>query len=69
MAQAKGFKHVGYIDCKGGGQVVVDRNVAYVGHVMGPEATTLIDVEDPKNPRLIETIYPGTRACTRTRCA
>jgi hypothetical protein len=56
MAQAKGFKHVGTIDCKGGGQVVVDRNVAYVGHVMGPEATTLIDVEDPKNPRLIETI-------------
>jgi hypothetical protein len=53
MPQAKGFKHVGYIDCKGGGQVVA-RNVAYVSHVMGPEAATLIDVEDPKNPRLIE---------------
>jgi hypothetical protein len=25
MAQANGFKYVGYIGCKGGGQVVVDR--------------------------------------------
>ena len=56
MPQASGFKQVGYIDVKGGGQVVVNRNAAYIGHITGPEATSVIDVKDPKNPRLVETI-------------
>jgi hypothetical protein len=56
MASIKGFKKVGYIDVKGGGQVVFDRGYAYVGHIFGPEATTVVDVRDPKNPKLKETI-------------
>jgi len=56
MPEAKGFKEIGFIDCKGGGQVVVDGTTAYVGHTTGPEATTIIDVSDPANPRQIAQI-------------
>lgn len=33
MSRAKGIREVGYFDCPGGGQVIVERNVAYLGHV------------------------------------
>ena len=52
MPQAKGFRQVGYLDCPGGGQVVVDGTTAYVGHMKGPEATSVIDVSDPAHPRI-----------------
>ena len=51
MAQAKRLEVVGYFDCPGGGQVVVRNNVAYVGHVIPPDGTTIIDVADPARPR------------------
>ncbi len=56
MAEGSGINHVGYFDCPGGGQVVVDGMTAYVGHVSGPEATTIVDVSDPKNPRQVNQI-------------
>jgi len=56
MAQAKGVREVGYFDCAGGGQIVVDGNYAYVGHVNGTTGTTIVDVSDPKNPRLVANI-------------
>jgi hypothetical protein len=56
MASAKGFKGVAFVDTPGGGQVVVDGNYAYVGHTVGPEATTIFDVSDPKNPRQVHQI-------------
>ena len=56
MAVAKGLKVVGYVDCAGGGQVVVRSNVAYVGHVKPPNGTTIIDVADPAKPRELANI-------------
>ncbi len=56
MAAANGLKVVGYFDCPGGGQVVVRDNVAYVGHVMPPDGTTIIDVSDPARPRQLAEI-------------
>jgi hypothetical protein len=53
MASARGFREIAYFDVKGGGQVIVDGTTAYVGHTVGPEGTTIIDVGDPKNPRRI----------------
>src|SRR4051812_45630804 len=50
MSQCDGVKEVGYFDCPGGGQVVVDGNYAYIGHITGPEGTTIVDVSDPKHP-------------------
>src|SRR5215470_246869 len=51
MAQARGIKPVGYFDCPGGGQVVVDGTTAYVAHMKAPHGTTIVDVRDPANPR------------------
>ena len=53
MSQCNGVREVGYLDCAGGGQVVVDGNYAYVGHITGPEGTTVVDVSDPKHPRTV----------------
>ena len=36
MSEAIGIKEVGWFDCPGGGQVVVDGTTAYVGHIKGP---------------------------------
>ena len=56
MAAANGLKVVGYFDCPGGGQVVVRDKVAYVGHVIPPDGTTIIDVSDPARPRQLAEI-------------
>ena len=48
---ARGLRQVGYFDCPGGGQVVVDGHVAYIAHMKAPDGTTLVDVSDPKYPR------------------
>jgi hypothetical protein len=57
MAQAKGIRKIGYFDCIGGGQVTVDRNVAYIGHVKSPHGTTTIDVSDPRHPKLMHELH------------
>ena len=44
------------LDLIGGGQVVVDGNYAFVGHMKPPHGTSIIDVSDPKNPKLVTTI-------------
>src|SRR5262249_49213570 len=53
MAQARGIKPIGYFDCPGGGQVVVDGHTAYVAHMKAPHGTTIVDVRDPANPRTL----------------
>src|SRR5215813_369117 len=62
MSTAKGVRVVGYYDCPGGGQVVVRKNVAYVGHVKPPNGTSIIDIADPANPRELAhiTVPEGT---------
>jgi hypothetical protein len=53
MSKAVGVREVGYFDCAGGGQVTVDGNFAYIGHVDKTTGTTIVDVNDPKNPRQV----------------
>lgn len=50
---SKKIRQVGRIDLPGGGQVVVENGYAYVGHVEPPHGTSIIDVKDPKHPRII----------------
>ena len=50
-ASAQGLRQVGYFDCPGGGQVVVDGRVAYIAHMKAPHGTSIVDVSDPKAPR------------------
>jgi hypothetical protein len=50
------MRQVGYLDCAGGGQVVVDGTVAYVAHMSAPDGTSIVDVSDPKHPRVLATV-------------
>ena len=51
MSQVKGVRQVGFFDSAGAGQIMVDGNIAYIGHITGPEGTTIVDVSDPKHPK------------------
>ena len=64
MGKGKGVREVGYFDCEGGGQIVVDGNYAYVGHVDKTTGTTIVDVSDPKKPRQVANVptAPGIHA-------
>ena len=53
MSQAKGVREVGFFDSAGAGQIMVDGNTAYIGHITGPEGTSIVDVSDPKKPKLL----------------
>jgi hypothetical protein len=61
---AYGLREVAWLDCPGGGQVVVDGRVAYVAHMKAPHGTTLVDVGDPKAPRALTTlpVPPGAHS-------
>ncbi len=59
MAEIRGCRQVGYFDCAGGGQVVVDGNYAYIGHMNAPNGTTIVDVSDPANPREVASLQIG----------
>ena len=62
MATGNGFgtssriKQVGRMDLPGGGKIEVDKGFAYVGHMDPPHGTSVIDVRDPKNPKLVAQI-------------
>jgi hypothetical protein len=56
MELTKGLKQVGRLDLIGGGQVVVEGNYAFVGHMKPPHGTSIIDVSNPKNPKTVTTI-------------
>ena len=49
----KNIKPVAKIDLPGGGQVVVDDGYCYVGHVEPPHGTSIVDIRDPKHPRIV----------------
>ena len=64
MAKASGMWQAGYVDCAGGGQVVVRHGIAYIGHMRAPHGTTIVDVRDPMNPVVLAEISmpPGTHS-------
>ncbi len=47
---------IGHLDCPGGGQVWVDGTTLYIGHMAAPHGTTIVDVADPRKPRVLATI-------------
>ena len=59
MAVAKGLKVVGYVDCPGGGQVVVRDGVAYVGHVCRRMARAVRRQRPGKPRKLAEIKVPA----------
>jgi hypothetical protein len=55
-AAAENVKLVGHLDIEGGGMVDVHEGIAYIGHVKPPLATTILDVSDPANPKILSRI-------------
>ncbi len=53
---ARNVKRLGHLDLAGGGQVIVKGKYAYVGHMDPPHGTSIIDISDPRNPRVVTTI-------------
>ena len=51
----------GHLDLPGAGQVYVQGNYAYVGHITNKEglATSILDIADPKHPRVVCQIPVG----------
>jgi hypothetical protein len=56
VGSSKNIKQVGRIDLPGGGKVVVEDGYAYVGHMDPPHGTSIINVKDPKHPRVVAQI-------------
>ena len=44
---------VGSLDLVGGGQVVVDGDYAYVGHMKPTDGTSIINIANPKKPKIV----------------
>jgi len=52
---AHNVTRLGHLDLPGAGQVLVEGKYAYVGHITNKEglATSILDIADPKNPKVI----------------
>jgi hypothetical protein len=55
---AKGMKRIAWLDMPGGGQVTVEGGYAYIGHMKPPHGTSIVDVSDPRHPKVVATIAP-----------
>jgi hypothetical protein len=55
---AHNVTRISHLDLPGGGQVYVQGNYAYVGHITNKQqlGTSILDVSDPKNPKLVSQI-------------
>jgi hypothetical protein len=55
------LRHLGSPDLAGGGQVVVQGETAFMGHMKPPHGTTIIDVSDPRQPTIVAQIEAPSR--------
>jgi len=64
VGKGKGLREIGYVDCAGGGQVVIKNNIAYIGNMAAPDGTAIFDVSDPKHPKELSRLgmLPGTHS-------
>ncbi|MEE8515125.1 MAG: RNA polymerase subunit sigma-70 [Alphaproteobacteria bacterium] len=49
-------KHLCRLDLKGAGQISIQGEYAYVGYMSGPEGTSILDISDPRRPKMLSTI-------------
>ena len=59
---AQNMRRVAWLDMPGGGQVLVEGGYAYIGHMKPPYGTSIVDVSDPRNPRIVARIGPPSAA-------
>jgi hypothetical protein len=46
-------RHLSRMELPGGGQIAIQGNFAFVGHQNGPEGTTILDISDPRKPKIV----------------
>ena len=56
MVDALNTKLLSHIDCAGGGQVWVEGTTLFIGHMRNPSGTTIVDVADPRKPKILARI-------------
>ncbi len=49
-------RHLCRMEVPGGGQVVIQGKYAFVGHQHGPDGTTILDISDPRDPKVVHKI-------------
>ncbi len=55
---ARNIRRLGHLDIEGGGEVTLQGSYAYVGHMKPPMGTSIIDVSDPANPKVVSHMAP-----------
>src|SRR5262245_62455749 len=57
-ALRRNVQRLGHLDLPGAGQVTIAGDYAYVGHIPNKQnlGTSILDISDPKNPRLVATV-------------
>ncbi len=45
-------QNLSHLDIEGGGQIVVSDGYAYIGHMKPPHGTSIVDISDPRKPRI-----------------
>jgi hypothetical protein len=70
LPDAHNVVSVGRLDIEGGGMVDVRGNLAVIGHMGPPYATSILDVSDPAAPKLLARIpvKPGTHSHKARLC-
>lgn len=53
MPVSKGVREISRLQIRGGGQVVVQNGIGYIGHMAAPSGTSILDVRDPRQPKVI----------------
>ncbi|MDJ0638487.1 MAG: hypothetical protein QNJ20_06610 [Paracoccaceae bacterium] len=55
---ARNIRRLGGLDIAGGGQIVVQDGYAFVGHMKPPMGTSIIDVRNPAEPKVVAHVDP-----------
>ena len=51
------IKHLCHMDdIMGAGQITIADDYAYLGYMYGPEGTSILDISDPRNPKMLSTL-------------
>ena len=63
-ALARNVRRIGHLDLPGAGQVTIAGQYAFVGHIPNKQdlGTSIVDIADPANPRVIATVNVGDLA-------
>ncbi len=53
---SRNVKRIAHVDLPGGAQIVSRNGVIFIGHMSPPLGTSIMDVSDPQNPSLLNTL-------------